>query len=70
MFQVSVALNAQLDPGCSAKERKRRLMKVAHKIEYWQRKAAKAARCHRKRRLKLLKKLGIRISLITKCFRN
>ena len=69
MSQVTEALAAQLDGCRSPTERRRRLVQVAAKIAYWQRTAAKAARCHRIRRLKQLRALGIRISRLTKCFK-
>ena len=69
MSQVSEAVNAQLEVGVSRRERRRRLLKVAEKIAYWQRTAAKAARCHRAKRLKLLREMGIPVSTLEKCFR-
>ena len=58
----------QLDPEMGPRERTRRLRKVLAKIEHWQRSNHRAARCHRKRRLRRLHALGIRLSQLTKCF--
>jgi hypothetical protein len=52
----------------SPRERARRLTKVLEKIEHWQVRNQRAARCHRKRRLRRLHELGIRLSKLRKCF--
>ena len=58
----------QLDPEMGPRERTRRLHKVLAKIEHWQVSNRRAARCHRKRRLRRLHKLGIYVSRLRKCF--
>jgi hypothetical protein len=65
---VAHVLSAQLDPSISPAERSRRLVTIAEKIEYWQHAAAKAARCHRRARLKRLRAMGIRVSRLKKCY--
>ena len=66
--QVRATVEVQLDPHMPRKERLRRLCEVATKIEYWQRQAEKAARCHIKRRQRKLRSMGIRISKARKCY--
>lgn len=61
------AVEAQLDPSAPPRERLRRLKRVAEKIDYWQRTAEKAARCHRRRRLRRLHSMGIYVSKLRKC---
>jgi hypothetical protein len=65
---VRLVVEAQLDPGLSKRERVRRLTRLVYQIEYWQRKAEKAARAHAKEGRRRLRKLGIRLSKIQKCF--
>ena len=45
----------------------RRLERTAAKIEYWQRRAEKAARAHQKRRLKELRRAGIDLRRAIRC---
>ena len=66
--QVRKAIEAQLDPGISEHERTRRLHKLLEKIQYWQTHNTLAAVSHRKQRCQVLKRLGIDLSKLTKCF--
>ena len=61
-------MKAQLDPEMSARERTRRLDKALAQIEYWQESNRRAALGHRKRRRRGLRRLGIRLSQLRKCF--
>ena len=45
----------------------RRLERTAAKIEYWQRRAEKAARAHRKRRRRELRRAGIDLRRAIRC---
>jgi len=58
----------QLDPDLSPRERTRRLTKVLREIEYWQQSNERAARSHRKARRRKLRRLGIRLPQLRKCF--
>jgi hypothetical protein len=62
-----VAIDAQLDPEASPEVQKRRLEHAARKIAYWQRRAAHAATCHRKRRARELAALGIDFDRVVRC---
>lgn len=62
------AIEVQLDPDMGPRERTRRLAKVLGQIEYWQTSNARAARSHRKERLRKLHEVGIRVSNLRKCF--
>jgi hypothetical protein len=53
------AVEVQLDPTQKRPEIARRLEQMAFKIEYWQRRAEQAARLHRKRRRRDLRRAGI-----------
>ena len=50
------------------RERTRRLAKALRRIEHWQVSNARAARSHRKQRLRELHERGIRLSKLRKCF--
>lgn len=67
LCQVKAAVEVQLDPEMPARERTRRLQKIARKIEYWQRTAAKAACSHRKRRRRELREAGIDLRRVIRC---
>lgn len=67
--QVRVAIEAQLDAGMPPRERNRKLRHIADNIQYWQRTAAKAERAHRKRNLRHLRKIGLCISKLRKCYK-
>jgi len=45
----------------------RRLERTAAKIDYWQRRAEKAAQAHRKRRRKELRRAGIDLRRAIRC---
>lgn len=62
-------MEEQLDPGVSEDERIRRLEKLLDKIRYWQRRSRLAAASHCKRQRRVLKRLGIVLSRLTKCFK-
>jgi len=64
-----MAVEAQLDPAVPRRERTRRLRKLADWIQYLQDRRRKAARIHRKLRLRKLHQLGIRISQLRRCDR-
>jgi len=51
-----------------ARERTRLLKKAIAAIEYWQESNQRADRGHCKRRRRELKRLGIRLSKLRKCF--
>lgn len=63
-----MVVEVQLDPDMSRREQARQLRKVAGKIEYIQDCRQRAARSHRKNRLRKLRRLGIRISNLRRCF--
>jgi hypothetical protein len=65
---VRAVVEAQLDPQMSARERTRRLEKALAKIEYWQESNERAARSHWKGRCRELRRLGIKLSKLRKCF--
>jgi hypothetical protein len=65
---VRSVIEVQLDPQMSPRERTRRLEKALAEIEYWHQSNPRAARCHRKRRRRELRRLGIRLSQLRKCF--
>jgi len=66
--QVREAIEVQLDPAMGPRERARRLAKVLRRIEHWQASNARAARSHRKQRLRQLHERGIRLSKLRKCY--
>ena len=61
-------VEAQLDPQMSARECTRRLKKALAKIEFWQESNQRAARSHWKGRCRELRRLGIKLSRLRKCF--
>ena len=61
-------VEAQLDPQMSARERTRRLRKALAKVEFWQDSNQRAARSHWKARCRELRRLGIKLSKLRKCF--
>ena len=61
------AIDAQVDPTDTPDTRRDRLGKAARKIVYWQEKRKRSAKSHRKRRLKDLRRHGIRLSELHKC---
>ena len=61
-------VEAQLDPQMSARERTRRLKKALAQVEFWQESNQRAARSHWKGRCRELRRLGIKLSKLTKCF--
>jgi hypothetical protein len=65
---VRAVVEAQLDPQMSARERTRRVEKALAKIEYWQESNQRAARSHWKERCRELRRLGIKLSRLRKCF--
>jgi hypothetical protein len=65
---VRAIVEVQLDPQMSARERTRRLQKELAKIEYWHESNERAARSHWKRRCRELKRLGIKLPKLRKCF--
>ena len=65
---MRIATEAQLDASATRRQRKGRLERAAAKIEYWQRNNAKSVRAHHRRRCKELRKQGIYISKLRKCY--
>ena len=65
---MRAVIEVQLDPEMSEHERTRKLCKALGEVEYWQASNARAARSHRKQRLRELHELGIRVSKLRKCF--
>ena len=64
---MRIAVEEQLDPEVVPKERKRRLEKVADKIEYRQQRNEKAAYYHDKRRRRRLRNAGIDLRRVRRC---
>jgi hypothetical protein len=64
---VRIAIDAQLDPSASPRERERRLEVAAKKIAYHQRRSVVSARSHRKTRRAELLALGIDPDRILRC---
>ena len=62
------AVEVQLDPEQTPRERARRVARVVRCTEYWRTSNARAARSHRKHRLRALHRIGIRLSTLKKCF--
>ncbi len=60
-------VEAQLDSTLSRWVMARRLERTAAKIEYWQRRAEEAARAHRKRRRRELRRAGIDLRRAIRC---
>ena len=61
-------MEVQLDSEMGAHERTRLLEKTLAGIEYWQESNQRADRGHCKRRLRELRRLGIKLSQLRKCF--
>ena len=61
-------VEVQLDPQMSARERTRRLEKALAKVEFWHESNQRAARSHWKGRCRELRRLGIKLSTLRKCF--
>ena len=61
------AIDAQVDPTDTPETRRNRLRRAARKIVYWQKKRERAAKSHRKRRLRELHRQGIRLSEVRRC---
>ena len=61
------AIDAQVDPTDTPEARRDRLRRALRKIVYWQKKRERAAKSHRKRRLRELRQRGIRLSELRKC---
>lgn len=64
---MRLAIDAQLDPTLSARAQDRKLQRVANKIVYWQRRTTEAARCHRERRERELRALGVDMDRVARC---
>jgi hypothetical protein len=64
---VRAAVEVQLDPQISRKERTRRLEKIATKIVYWQHHAAEAAYHHNKTRRRKLRAMDIDLRKVRRC---
>jgi hypothetical protein len=62
-----VAIDAQLDPADSPRVVERKLKQAARKIDYWQKRAADAARYHRRRRRRELLARGFDPDQLTRC---
>ena len=62
-----MAIDAQLDPEASPEHQHRKLEQAARKIAYWWRRAAVAERCHRARRDRELRALGIDLDQVLRC---
>lgn len=62
-----MAIECQLDPTLSRRERNKRIEKVRKKILYWQRRNQEAKRSHRKRRLRQLREAGIDLRKTKRC---
>jgi hypothetical protein len=66
--QVHAAANALIDAlPLPPKTRCARLQHIASKLQYWQARNVAARRSHVKRRKKLLRQLGIRLSELPRC---
>lgn len=65
---MRMVVEVQLDADVSPRELTRRLRRMAELIEYIHARREKAARSHRKRRLRDLRSQGIYISKLSKCF--
>ena len=61
------AIDAQVDPTDTTEARRDRLRRALRKIVYWQEKRERSAKSHRKRRLRELRRRGIRLSELRKC---
>jgi hypothetical protein len=67
MCQVKLAIEAQLEPGLTHKQRLRRLAKPARIIGYYQWRNRAARRSHRKSALRRLRARGICVSRLPSC---
>ena len=67
-FEVQRYREVQLDPEMGPRERTRRLRKVLRRIAYWQASNHPVACSHRKKRLQRLRRLGIVLPELRKCF--
>ena len=65
---MRTVVEVQLDPQMSARERTRRLEKALAQIEFWHESNPRAARSHWKGRCRELRRLGIKLSKLRKCF--
>ncbi|MCH7567678.1 MAG: hypothetical protein IH787_08495 [Nitrospirae bacterium] len=61
------AVEAQLDPDITPKGRTRRLESLVTKILYWQRRTAKAAYYHDRRRRRDLRAAGVDLRKALRC---
>ena len=61
------AVEAQLDPAVPRSVLRRRLERVARKIDHWQLTAARAAKAHRQRRLRELREAGVELRTAVRC---
>lgn len=64
---MRIAIDAQLDPGASPRERERKLEAAAFKIAYHQRRGAASTASHRNTRRAELLALGIDPDRILRC---
>ena len=67
MCQVRLAVEAQLDPALTRKQRLRLLAKPARIIGYHQWRNRRARKYHRRTALKRLRARGIRVSQLPSC---
>jgi len=65
--QTRLIVNTLVDQELSPDQRERQLQTNLRKVEYWQRRAEVAERCHRKRRLAELDAAGVCMSAIVRC---
>ena len=67
MCQVKLAVEAQLDPALTRKQRLRLLAKPARIIGYYQWRNRLARRCHQTSALRRLRKRGVLVSQLPSC---
>jgi hypothetical protein len=67
MCQVKLAVEAQLDPALTRRQRRKLLAKPARIIGYHQWRNRHARKCHRKAALKRLRERGILVSQLPSC---
>ncbi len=65
-----MAIESQIDPKLSRRERDKRIEKVLDKILHWQHRNQEAARFHRKRRLRRLHEAGVDLRKVKRCPRR
>ncbi len=65
--QIRLAVEPQLEPGLTRRQRLARLARPAHLIAYQQWRNKQARRSHRKTALRRLRAHGIRISTLPSC---